>query len=56
MVAVVTFSEVGGHAVNEDAYAVERHPGDPDCWLCCLADDDVVTMRGRSVGSPRWIA
>ncbi len=38
MVNVLSFSEVGGHAVNEDAFAVERHPADDTCWLCCLAD------------------
>jgi hypothetical protein len=38
MVSVISFSEVGGHAANEDAFAVERHPADADCWLCFLAD------------------
>ena len=47
MVNVVTFSEAGGHIVNEDAFAVERHPGDPDCWLCCLGDG----QGGRAGGA-----
>jgi PPM family protein phosphatase len=38
MLTVLSFSEAGGHAVNEDAFAVERHPDDADCWLCFLAD------------------
>ncbi len=47
MVNVVTFSEAGGHAVNEDAFVVERHPGDPECWVCCLGDG----QGGRAGGS-----
>lgn len=38
MVAIQSISEVGGHAVNEDAFAVELHPDNPDCVVCCLAD------------------
>jgi hypothetical protein len=38
MVSVASFSEVGGHAVNEDAFAVRQHPSAPHCWLCMLAD------------------
>ncbi len=38
MVRVVSFSEAGGHRINEDAVDVRRHPADPECWLCCLAD------------------
>jgi hypothetical protein len=38
MVSVTTFTEAGGHTANEDAFAVERHPADADCWLCCVAD------------------
>jgi serine/threonine protein phosphatase PrpC len=38
MVSVASFSEAGGHAVNEDAFVVQRHPSGPDRWLCFLAD------------------
>jgi PPM family protein phosphatase len=38
MISVTTFSEAGGHPVNEDAFKVHRHPTAPDCWLCFLAD------------------
>ncbi len=47
MVNIVAFSEAGGHAVNEDAFVVERHPGDPECWVCCLGDG----QGGRAGGS-----
>ncbi len=35
---VQSFSEVGGHRLNEDAFAVQPHPHDPDLWLCVVAD------------------
>ncbi len=39
MIRVSSFSEIGGDdAVNEDVFDVSRHPADPDCWLCFLAD------------------
>lgn len=38
MLDVFTFSEPGGHVVNEDAFAVRQHPSAPHCWLCTLAD------------------
>jgi hypothetical protein len=38
MVSALSFSEAGGHASNEDAFAVRQHPSAPDCWLCLLAD------------------
>jgi len=38
MVGVTTFTEAGGHPVNEDAFLVRQHPDDPDCWLSFLAD------------------
>ena len=38
MTQVFTFSQPGGHPINEDAFACRRHPSDPDVWLCCLAD------------------
>ncbi len=48
MVQVESFSEVGGHSVNEDAFGVQPHPTDPDCLLCCLADG-----QGGHVGGQR---
>ncbi len=47
MVNVVSFSVAGGHAVNEDVFAVERHPQDPECWVCVLADG----QGGRAGGA-----
>jgi hypothetical protein len=47
MIHVHSFSEPGGHAVNEDAFAVHRHPGDPIGWLCFLADG----QGGRAGGA-----
>jgi serine/threonine protein phosphatase PrpC len=38
MIHVLTYSEVGGHRVNEDAFVARPHPVDPDSWLICLAD------------------
>jgi hypothetical protein len=35
---VATFTEAGGHPVNEDAFEVQRHPADEELWLCTLAD------------------
>lgn len=46
MVEVTTFTEAGGHPLNEDAFLVQQHPADPDCWLCFLADG----QGGRSGG------
>lgn len=48
MVSVHTFSEAGGHPQNEDAFAVQQHPLDPDLWLCFVADG----QGGRSGGGP----
>jgi serine/threonine protein phosphatase PrpC len=45
---VFTFSEAGaGHAENEDAFDVRRHPADERRWLCTLADG----QGGRAGGS-----
>ena len=38
MIRAFTFSEPGGHPVNEDALLAQAHPADPTCWLCLLAD------------------
>jgi hypothetical protein len=51
MVKVETFSETGGHLVNEDALAVEQHPADPNCWLCCLADGQGGRAGGQQAAS-----
>ena len=48
MISVLTFSEVGGHRLNEDALAVEQHTVDPNCWLCFIADG----QGGQSGGGP----
>ena len=38
MVTVHCFSEVGGHRLNEDTFAVKEHPLETGLWLCFLAD------------------
>ncbi len=38
MTRVVSFTEPGGHPLNEDAFIAEPHPLDADCRLCFLAD------------------
>ena len=38
MITLHTFSEVGGHRVNEDAFLVKEHPLEAGHWLCVLAD------------------
>src|SRR5688572_3266872 len=38
VVGVFSFSEVGGHRLNEDAFFVQPHPQAADCWLCFVAD------------------
>jgi hypothetical protein len=38
MCQVLSFSEPGGHANNEDAIEVRCHPNDASIWLCALAD------------------
>ncbi len=48
MIGVTSFSEAGGHPVNEDAFEVLRLPGDLDVWLCFLADG----QGGRAGGGP----
>jgi serine/threonine protein phosphatase PrpC len=48
MLAVSSFSEVGGHRVNEDAFAVQPHPLDPGVWLCFVADG----QGGQAGGGP----
>lgn len=38
MIRVVTHSEPGGHAANEDAFVVATHPEDAEVYLCAVAD------------------
>jgi serine/threonine protein phosphatase PrpC len=38
MLQIHSFSEVGGHPENEDAFVVQQHPLDKEAWLCFLAD------------------
>jgi serine/threonine protein phosphatase PrpC len=48
MITVFSHSEAGGHAVNEDAYIVQRHPDDSECWVCTLGDG----QGGQPGGGP----
>ncbi len=47
MITPFAFSEAGGHPANEDAYLVEPHPHDPECWVCAVADG----QGGRAGGA-----
>jgi PPM family protein phosphatase len=38
MIRVTSFSEAGGHLLNEDAFLVAPHRSASDHWLCFLAD------------------
>lgn len=42
-----TFTEAGGHLVNEDAFLVQPHPADPGCLIVALADG----QGGRAGGA-----
>ena len=46
MITALSFTEVGGHALNEDAFAVHQHPLEPAMWFCFVADG----QGGRSGG------
>jgi hypothetical protein len=48
MIHVATHSEAGGHAQNEDAFAIASHPDDPHSLLCALADG----QGGQAGGGP----
>jgi hypothetical protein len=48
MIRVATHSEVGGHAHNEDAFLIRPHPGDPQSYLCAVADG----QGGQAGGGP----
>jgi hypothetical protein len=41
-----SYSEAGGHPVNEDVFLVQPHPADAELWLCALADG----MGGQAGG------
>jgi hypothetical protein len=47
MIRFHTFTEPGGHAVNEDAFLAQQHPADAGLWLCFLADG----QGGRAGGA-----
>jgi hypothetical protein len=47
MITVHSFSEAGGHLLNEDAFLVRPHPSHPDGWLVGLADG----QGGRAGGA-----
>jgi hypothetical protein len=47
MCVVFSYSEPGGHPVNEDAFEVRRHPGGQFCWIAALADG----QGGRAGGA-----
>ncbi len=38
MIEVVSHSEGGGHAVNEDAFVIANHPANEEWRICALAD------------------
>ena len=38
MITALSFTEVGGHALNEDAFALHQHPLEPAMWFCFVAD------------------
>jgi serine/threonine protein phosphatase PrpC len=47
MIHVLSYTEAGGHPVNEDAFLARPHPADPECWLVFLADG----QGGRAGGA-----
>lgn len=47
MIRVSSYTEVGGHAKNEDAFAVRPHPADPNSYLGVVADG----QGGRTGGA-----
>jgi serine/threonine protein phosphatase PrpC len=38
MIRTFSFSEAGGHPLNEDAFVLQPLTNEPDAWLVCLAD------------------
>jgi hypothetical protein len=53
MVRVHSFSEAGGHHLNEDAFRVQAHPLAADCWLCLVAGGQGGQAAGHSGGAAR---
>ena len=47
MINLISFSEIGDHATNEDAFRAEPHPSDPKSYLCFLADGQGGRPGGR---------
>ncbi len=47
MYGIFTFTECGGHARNEDAFAIASHPDDSSCCICALADGQGGRAGGR---------
>lgn len=47
MYGIFTFTESGGHATNEDAFAIESHDEDSSCCVCALADGQGGRAGGR---------
>jgi len=48
MIRITTFTEVGGHKTNEDAFIVREAPEQPGSWFCVLADG----QGGQAGGGP----
>jgi serine/threonine protein phosphatase PrpC len=48
MIRTYSFSEVGGHPINEDAFVLQPLPNKAEGWLVCLADG----QGGRAGGGP----
>jgi serine/threonine protein phosphatase PrpC len=47
MVQPLSFSEAGGHPINEDAFVLLSLPDEPEGWLICLADGQGGRAGGR---------
>jgi hypothetical protein len=47
MIRAFSFSELGGHPVNEDAFLVRRYPDEPEGLIVCVADG----QGGRAGGA-----
>jgi hypothetical protein len=47
VIQTFTFSEAGGHPINEDAFLVQQLPGNPEAFIVCLADG----QGGRAGGA-----
>ncbi len=47
MIQTFSFTEAGESSANEDAFIIQPHPDDPDCWLCMVADGQGGSGGGR---------